>query len=444
MQTKRSLPFVNVGDKSRWVAIGLCLLMPLALAAETITISGGNWSSAGVTSGSDVVVTGETFNDVSGLVLNSLTLSGGASGAVSIGGTEAVAVTGPITIGDAGDESAVDAANYSCDVPITAAGANSWSVYGPNTVFTLNASYDFGEYGCSFVAGSGSVHFKADNYGSGGVTLSSCNVYLYGKKCGMGSAACTITTTDKTAQLYLAGTTLSNGLVQATYAHSTSSNTANTPVRTIADTENVILGQLGFGTVQNPKLGLSSGGRLVSAKGIVASKATRVWPSHWSESYSTYPEGTLVITNTPWGDGTYGFGGHDFTYGCGHLVLSVASNKFSYINIGYYKSATQCSTLETTVDWAIDATEGGDYFRSRYGTSSKTYASAGGNILLHNTKQRFGGFFHNMESYVGSISGDPGSVLYCNQYTQWSGVDAVPTVAHNFTGAVTFVKEGKL
>ena len=54
--------------------------------AEPVVVSGGTWSAADVTEGADVVVSGETENDIDGLSVNSLTFTGRPGEAVSLSG----------------------------------------------------------------------------------------------------------------------------------------------------------------------------------------------------------------------------------------------------------------------------------------------------------------------------------------------------------------------
>lgn len=381
-------------------------------------------------------------NDLDGLVLRSLTLTGG--GSVELTGRDITLLGGGLTVGtDDADETSV---TNVIRLGLTLAEGQTWAIRGTRRELHHEGTIDT-TTGASALTRSGTGVWRlfADMLGDGDVTLAkdSGPTYAAAPNCAFGGAKSTLTIEGQSnydtskrggALLHLCGTVVSNGVVRfdGYYARLSSGQRQCWIVSDAAARENVILGELQFSDAANLSLCVANpkGQTAVFAGGCAGVKALLPLSAFAPTQYDNQNVGTLVLTNGAWKISD-NIGMESLTVGAGTLVWGAPGS-----TVGgkiFWQNADITFTEDGTLGADDGATAGLGVLDSR--RSSNTQFYQGGSVHLGATHQRFGGFARDVRSGA-SFDGTAGSVLVCRQ----SAADVA--VYAPMSGELSFVKEG--
>ena len=213
----------------------------------------------------DVSASGGGFamldNDLDGLILHSLTLTGG--GSVVLTGRDITLLGGGLTVGtDDADETSV---TNVIRLGLTLAEGQTWAIHGTRRELHHEGTLDTTVVASALTrGGSGVWRLFADLVGDGDVTLAkdSGPTYAAAPNCAFGSAKATLTIEGQSiydtskrggAVLHLCGTVVSNGVVRFNgyYARLASGQRQCWILSDAATRANVVLGELQFSDPAN-------------------------------------------------------------------------------------------------------------------------------------------------------------------------------------------------
>lgn len=413
-----------------------------------------NWSNGVPRNNDDVIINIEAYegdekemvNDIDGLTLKSLMLSG--AGSFTLSGKSISILEGGLVSGtDDGDAAAV---TNSVNFDISLAAGQTWSIRGTKRELRLYGSLNttVGAYPL-IRSGSGIWRLYADTYGDGDITLANDNgaTYAYSPNCAFGGEKSTLTICGKSlwgpnvqggAKLHLCGTVISNGVVKfdGYYVRINSGERECWLYSDAATRENVVHGQIRFNDSSKDCLYLSNpvGQTLVFVGGCSGVRNIVHAPEYNTNPYNYSEAGCLIMTNGAWKiNGSIGF--ESFQCCLGSFIWGAPGSTVGGA-ICWHVNEGASAAITFAADWTLGLdgdVSGNGIFKNRFSGSTQYYR--GCPVHFGSTKQRIGGFAKDVLSGA-YFDGTEGSAFYCRQ----SSADV--TVAAAVNGELSFIKEG--